>query len=209
MAKKNTMKQMKKIGILIFLVTVLSTGNSFSQNVLQTATAEGGKVKGAIEDGIGVFKGIPFAVPPVGELRWRAPQPVISWKGVLKADEFAPACPQMTFSWSGAPKETSEDCLKLNIWTLAKSVDEKLPVMVCIYGGGFALGNAPDPGTYGNVLAPQVTIKKRIRHWPIFSVNPLLPDQLMPGPTFCQKPANQMCSCIISTVSNLKIHLYQ
>src|SRR5580704_14131713 len=77
-----------------------------------------------------VFKGIPFAAPPVGDLRWRAPKPAAHWDGVRKADEFGPACMQ------GSNQKMSEDCLYLNVWTGAKS-GEKRPVMVWIYGGGY------------------------------------------------------------------------
>src|ERR1051325_4406812 len=87
---------------------------------------------------IRIFKGIPFAAPPVGDLRWRAPQAVKSWNGVRKATDFGPQCMQgriygdMVFRDSGP----SKDCLYLNVWTPAQSSNEKLPVMVWIYGGG-------------------------------------------------------------------------
>lgn len=99
---------------------------------------EGGYVQGVIDDEMKIFKGIPFAAPPVGDLRWKAPQPVIPWEGVLDASEFGPSpVSNMPF-----PKDVSEDCLYLNVWTKAESSRDRLPVMVWIYGGGFSMGTS-------------------------------------------------------------------
>ena len=111
---------------------------------------------GAPKDGVRSFKGIPFGQPPVGELRWVEPQPVKNWKGVRKADEFGPRCMQRTgpgadywFRSNGM----SEYCLYLNVWTPAKSGNEKLPVLVYIFGGGFQNGDGSEPRYDGESMA--------------------------------------------------------
>src|SRR4051794_12014784 len=90
---------------------------------------ESGPLLAAREHGLSVYKGVPFAAPPVGELRWREPQPAAKWKVIRRADTFAPACLQKGVSMPGetAPA-TSEDCLYLNIWTPARKTRERLPV---------------------------------------------------------------------------------
>src|SRR5581483_9171837 len=104
---------------------------------------------------VAVFEGIPFAAPPVGKLRWQAPQPVAAWEGVRKATAFGPRCMQapiysdMIFRDPGP----TEDCLYLNVWTPANSAEAKLPVMAWIYGGGFAAGAASEPRQDGSKLA--------------------------------------------------------
>jgi para-nitrobenzyl esterase len=105
------------------------------------ATVTGGKIAGTAVDGLGEFKGIPFAAPPVGDLRWKAPQPVQPWSGVKETIHFGDACMQ-SGGGGGAGKGIpySENCLYLDVWTPAKSPSDKLPVIVWIYGGGFNAG---------------------------------------------------------------------
>jgi para-nitrobenzyl esterase len=100
----------------------------------------GGIVEGVEQDGIFSYKGIPFAAPPVGDLRWKTPEMVKPWTGVRKADVFGPACMQASGAM-GNTSPVSEDCLYLNVWTPAKMQDEKLPVILWIYGGGFMGGS--------------------------------------------------------------------
>lgn len=117
-----------------------------------------------------IYKGIPFAAPPVGNLRWRAPQPVPHWEGVRKADQFGPICMQ----GNAAPSRgASEDCLYLNVWTAARSAGERRPVMLWIYGGGYSVGSASQPDYDGEALARKgavvVTINYRLGPFGFFS----------------------------------------
>ena len=101
-----------------------------------------------LDSGVQAFLGIPFAKPPIGELRWKPPQAAEAWSGVKVADTKGPDC--MTIARS---ESMSEDCLYLNIWSGAQSETDNLPVMVWIHGGGFTQGSAN--GYDGSVLAEQ------------------------------------------------------
>jgi para-nitrobenzyl esterase len=135
----------------------------------QRVVTESGAISGLRENGLDVYKGIPFAAPPVGDLRWRPPVHAPAWSGTRKADAFAPACMQVGVSMPGeAPPAVSEDCLYLNIWTPAKArtAREHLPVIVWIYGGGYINGSASMPLYWGDRLAQKdlivVTIAYRL-----------------------------------------------
>lgn len=134
--------------------------------MIRTAIVEGGAVRGipAADPRITAFKGIPFAAPPVGENRWRAPQPVIPWEGERLCAEFAPISMQSipgldpndiySREWNVDPEiPMDEDCLYLNVWTPAKSADERLPVFVWYFGGGLQVGNTAEMEFDGERLA--------------------------------------------------------
>lgn len=113
------------------------------------AHVDGGIVRGAIEQGVIAFKGIPYAAPPVGNGRWAPPQPVKAWSGIRRAQHFAPDCMQLPTPGDAAPLRTisNEDCLYLNVWRPPNTADRALPVMVWIYGGGFVDGGT-SPAVY-------------------------------------------------------------
>jgi para-nitrobenzyl esterase len=141
------------------MIAVTLASRAMASDTVQT---DSGLVEGVagVDSSIRAFKGIPFAAPPVGELRWKAPQPVAVWQGVLKADHFGPR-PMQAFIFSDMrfrDKGPSEDCLYLNVWTPATSPAEKLPVMVWIYGGGLEAGSASEPRQDGEHLAKRGVI---------------------------------------------------
>lgn len=145
---------MKSIATLLAAMLTVSTPALAQTGPV--ASTEAGKVRGSVEDGVDSWKGIPFAAPPVGALRWRAPQPVARWKGVRAASEYGHDCMQKPFPSDAAPLGTppAEDCLYANVWKPA-SATRPLPVMVWIYGGGFVNGGASPPTYSGARLASQ------------------------------------------------------
>jgi para-nitrobenzyl esterase len=138
---------------------------------MTVVTTTFGKIKGTQENQLKVFRGIPFAAPPVGDLRWQAPQPHAGWDGVRDASKFGAQAPQDSrmLDWlmgqADTPPERSEDCLFLNIWTPA--TEGKRPVMFWIHGGGFTMGSGSQPIYDGQHLADRgdvvvVTINYRL-----------------------------------------------
>jgi para-nitrobenzyl esterase len=166
----------KYLQIIVLLVIGLASCKTpeppkFSMSVVRT---EGGLVSGTSKDSVYIFKGVPFAAPPINDLRWKEPQPLESWEDTLACTTFAPSPmqndPKPFMMWSeefiAPPQPLSEDCLYLNIWTAAKSPDAKLPVLVWIYGGGFTSGSGACAVYDGEGLAREgivyVTINYRV-----------------------------------------------
>ncbi len=136
----------------------------------QTLSVDGGSISGTAEDGLHIFKGVPFAAAPVGELRWKPPQPVVAWDGVRACTEYGDSCPQQPYPegslYARKPEKQSEDCLHLNIWTTSLEADAKRPVMVWIHGGGLTRGSGANTVYDGSNLARKgvvlVTINYRL-----------------------------------------------
>ncbi len=134
---------------------------SFAQTKTPVVKTDAGLVSGIINNNISIFKGIPFAAPPIGELRWKAPQPVQPWNDVRKCDTFSAspmqAAPVPFSMWSEEflirKEPISEDCLYLNVWTSSTSSNKKLPVLIWIYGGGFVSGGTNVPIYDGEAMA--------------------------------------------------------
>jgi len=147
------------------LLLILSITGAYAADRVKVS---GGTLEGAEASGLREFKGIPFAEPPVGALRWQAPQPVKKWSGVRAAGKFGPRCMQksqfsdMVFRSDGM----NEDCLYLNVWTPAKSASERLPVLVYFFGGGFTAGDGSESRYDGASMARKgmvaVTVNYRL-----------------------------------------------
>lgn len=154
----------------LFLVLLASV--TLPAAIPDPVRVEAGQLSGVDghDPAVRVFKGIPYAAPPVGDLRWKGPKAAAPWKGVRDAHEFSPTCMQTPYPegsiYRSAPQPMSEDCLYLNVWTAAKSADERRPVMVWVHGGAFTRGSGSTPAYDGESLAKKgvvlVTINYRL-----------------------------------------------
>jgi para-nitrobenzyl esterase len=153
----------------------------------QVVNTESGKLEGVAAGDVLSFKGVPFAAPPVGDLRWRPPLPATHWDGIRQATAYGHDCMQKPFPGDAAPLRTepSEDCLVLNIWRPAAASGANLPVMVWIYGGGFVNGGS-SPAVYdGSQFARQgivfVSFNYRLGRFGFFA-HPALSRETPSGP---------------------------
>ena len=160
---------MKKQSVL-FLLSLIMVTNVIAQTdnkkTLPEVKIANGILEGTSESGINVFRGVPYATPPVGDLRWREPQPVKNWSGVRKADKFGPRAMQlpvfgdMNFRSNGM----GEDCLYLNVWSPSKNGKDKLPVLVYFYGGGFLAGDGSEPRYDGESMARRGVVSVTVNY---------------------------------------------
>jgi para-nitrobenzyl esterase len=162
---------MKPLSTITICTVAVLLGATAAQGAASAARVktENGAVEGtSTKSGIRMFRGIPFAAPPVGELRWKAPQLVKNWDGVRPAVEFGANCMQRPIygDMEFRSKGTSEDCLYLNVWTPAKSASDKLPVLVYFFGGGLMAGDGSEYRYDGESMASKgivsVTVNYRL-----------------------------------------------
>jgi para-nitrobenzyl esterase len=173
---RNVLRYALATGLAVVFLFLAGAGGApvRGQAADAVVSVEGGKLAGApspLGDEVMVYRGVPFAAPPVGDLRWRPPQPAPAWEGVRDATEAGPACMQRAIPaeagrfYNPGVDRMSEDCLYLNVWTAA-GPEDRAPVLVWIYGGGLRIGNGADVTYDGTRLAQRgvllVTINYRL-----------------------------------------------
>jgi para-nitrobenzyl esterase len=132
-----------------------------------SVSIDSGRITGAPANGVMAFRGIPYAAPPVGGLRWKPPQPVASWRDARRTADFGAACPQppiLEKLWGIKYDRMDEDCLTLNVWSAAANSTERRPVMVWIHGGAFLAGASSGIATEGSELAKQGVVVVSINY---------------------------------------------
>ena len=177
-------------GVLAALAVAAPVAGSTAPDSTPTAAIDTGRLAGVMNEGVRVFRGLPYAAPPTGALRWRPPQHLAPWQGVRSAAQFGPACPQAhpnglvdVVPYGGAPEPTSEDCLTLNVWAPAGAT-ARAPVMVWFHGGAGVLGAGSLPYYDGASFARDgvvlVTINYRLGFLGDFA-HPALTREAKPG----------------------------
>ena len=165
---------MKAMLIGIALILTAARGG-LAADAPDQARIDSGRLHGAIAGDVAAFKGIPLAAPPVGALRWRAPQPVTPWSGIRDASVYGHDCMQKPFPSDAAPlgTEPAEDCLVLNVWRPVRKASAKLPVIVWIYGGGFVNGGSSpavyDGGAFARRGVVMVSFNYRVGRFGFFA----------------------------------------
>jgi para-nitrobenzyl esterase len=175
----------------VLILTIFGCGQT--EMDLSVVTIDSGKISGTMDEGVRVFRGIPYAAPPTGDRRWKLPQPVEPWEGVRECTDWGFSCVHVPYPpgsmWTGPewgdPAEQREDCLHLNVWTTAQSPDKKLPVMVWIHGGSLQ-HESGSVGAYGGAnLARKgvvaVTINYRLGPFGYLAHPELTRDRLRPS----------------------------
>ena len=156
---------MKYLFYLTLSIIMLQSCQSEDPTII---TTQNGKLRGVVEDEIFVWKGVPFAQPPVDELRWQAPQPLNSWEGIRDATEYGNICPSTSYGeqsiYEIPPQEMSEDCLYLNVWSPDVTPKEKLPVFVWIHGGSLTREGGTHPQYLGKNLAKKGVVYVSINY---------------------------------------------
>lgn len=191
------MKRILSLGVAGVIIAGIASLSAMvpEQVTIDTGAVQG--VTGTVKPTVRIFKGIPFAAPPVGDLRWKAPQPAAKWGGVFKADAFGPPCSNGAPSRGGGPGRgaapgaapavaprqppASEDCLTVNVWTSANRANDRRPVMMWIYGGGFTGGSGGNAWYDGEDLAAKgpvvVTMNYRLGSLGFFAHPELAQEQ--------------------------------
>ncbi|MDP6579275.1 MAG: carboxylesterase family protein [Vicinamibacterales bacterium] len=183
----------RRMRVLLAGLAIVAVGCGGGGEMTETASpasdplavsVTGGDISGAVSDldaSVRVFKGIPFATPPVGDLRWQSPQPVAAWEGSRDATAFSPACLQVkrdeTSFYGPGADDLSEDCLYLNVWTAAASADAAQPVLFWVHGGGLNNGTGASVVYRGEALAARgaVVVTTNYRLGPLgYLAHPLL-----------------------------------
>jgi para-nitrobenzyl esterase len=151
--------EISRLKIFLWVAVPLAHLLGHGAALAASVRVDSGVLEGRSSNGLTIYKGVPYATPPLGDSRWREPQPLKPWEGARKAVEFAPACMQTGVSMPGeTPPAVSEDCLYLNIWVPALRPGKRLPVIVWIHGGGYSNGSASMPLYWGDKLAEKGVI---------------------------------------------------